>query len=190
MEEFLEDINNILNSGEVPNLWKADEFEKLIVDTRPAAAQAGVPEGNRDGIFQFCINRVRNNLHVVLAMSPVGSSFRSRCRQFPSLVNCCTIDWFTEWPRDALLGVASYLFESVDLGADELKPKIATMCVNVHVSVTQIAERFYAELKRRYYTTPTSYLELINLYLAMLNDKKRCLFHFISINTSIPLAIF
>lgn len=29
-------------------------------------------------------------------MSPVGDSFRSRCRMFPSLVNCCTIDWFVQ----------------------------------------------------------------------------------------------
>ena len=26
-------------------------------------------------------------------------------RQFPSLVNCCTIDWFKEWPNDALVGL-------------------------------------------------------------------------------------
>jgi len=38
-----------------------------------------------------------------------------------------------------------------------------------------MAERFYNELKRRYYTTPTSYLELINLYLAMLQDKTKAL---------------
>lgn len=25
---------------------------------------------------------------------------------FPSLVNCCAIDWFSEWPQDALLSVA------------------------------------------------------------------------------------
>ena len=36
-----------------------------------------------------------------------------------------------------------------------------------------MAERFYSELRRRYYTTPTSYLELINLYLSMLDDKRR-----------------
>ena len=114
VEEFLEDINNILNSGEVPNLFEADEYERLIIGCRPAAKEAGIPEGDRDAIFSFFINRVRNNLHVVLCMSPVGDAFRSRCRMFPSLVNCCTIDWFTEWPSDALLSVAHTSFEKVE----------------------------------------------------------------------------
>lgn len=35
-EEFLEDINNILNSGEVPNLFEGDEYEKIILDARDA----------------------------------------------------------------------------------------------------------------------------------------------------------
>ena len=41
----------------------------------------------------------------MICMSPLGDVFRSRLRMFPSLVNCCTIDWFTEWPEEALLGV-------------------------------------------------------------------------------------
>ncbi|XP_059155726.1 dynein axonemal heavy chain 6-like isoform X2 [Physella acuta] len=176
VEEFLEDINNILNSGEVPNLFEPDEYERLIIGCRPGAKEAGIPEGNRDAIYDFCINRVRNNLHIVLCMSPVGSSFRSRCRMFPSLVNCCTIDWFVEWPKEALLGVSRSSFESVDLGAqDHLKQSVSEMCVDIHMSVTAMAERFYNELKRRYYTTPTSYLELINLYLSMLQEKTKTL---------------
>ena len=47
------------------------------------------------------------------------------------------------------------------------------MCVVIHSSVSQIAEKFYNELRRRYYTTPTSYLELINLYLSMLQEKQK-----------------
>jgi len=63
VEEFLEDINNILNSGEVPNLFEADEFERNIIACRPAAKDAGIPEGNRDAIYDFFINRVRYVTH-------------------------------------------------------------------------------------------------------------------------------
>ncbi|EDO31800.1 predicted protein [Nematostella vectensis] len=173
VEEFLEDINNILNSGEVPNLFEPEEYEAVLNGTRPLAKEAGIPEGDRDGVFDYFISRVRNNLHIVLCMSPVGDAFRTRCRMFPSLVNCCTIDWFTEWPREALLSVSSNFFEEVDLGAEGVKDKVAEMCVEIHTSVSTMADRFYAELRRRYYTTPTSYLELITLYLSMLDEKRK-----------------
>ncbi|CAI9736985.1 dynein axonemal heavy chain 6-like [Octopus vulgaris] len=58
VEDMLEDINNILNSGEVPNLLEPEDLEKLIIACRPAAKEAGIPEGNRDMIYDFCINRV------------------------------------------------------------------------------------------------------------------------------------
>ena len=30
---------------------------------------------------------------------------------FPALVNCCTIDWFREWPAEALSSVATSFFQ-------------------------------------------------------------------------------
>ncbi|KAM6471116.1 dynein axonemal heavy chain 6 [Liasis olivaceus] len=173
VEEFLEDINNILNSGEVPNLFEKDELEFVMGATRPKAKEAGIAEGNRDEVFQYFISRVRQKLHIVLCMSPVGDAFRARCRMFPSLVNCCTIDWFVQWPREALLSVSRTFFMHVDLGTDRMKEKLSVMCVDIHMSVTEMAEQYYAELRRRYYTTPTSYLELINLYLSMLTEKRK-----------------
>ncbi|KAM9363597.1 dynein axonemal heavy chain 6 [Symphorus nematophorus] len=171
VEEFLEDINNMLNSGEVPNLFEKDELEQVLAATRPKAKEAGISEENRDEVFQYFIARVREKLHIVLGMSP--DAFRSRCRMFPSLVNCCTIDWFVQWPREALLSVSQAFFQNVDFGSEELKHSFSAMCVEIHVSVTDMAERFYSELRRRYYTTPTSYLELINLYLSMLEEKRQ-----------------
>ena len=47
------------------------------------------------------------------------------------------------------------------------------MCMEIHTSVSDMATRFYDELKRYYYTTPTSYLELITLYLTMLSEKRK-----------------
>ncbi|KAJ8402442.1 hypothetical protein AAFF_G00369310 [Aldrovandia affinis] len=173
VEEFLEDINNMLNSGEVPNLFEKDELEQVLAATRPKAKEAGISESNRDEVFQFFISRVREKLHIVLCMSPVGDAFRSRCRMFPSLVNCCTIDWFVQWPREALHSVSQFFFQSIELGSEEMKERFSQMCVEIHISVEELAEKFYSELRRRYYTTPTSYLELINLYLSMLEGKRQ-----------------
>jgi len=108
-------------------------------------------------------------------MSPVGSSFRTRCRMFPSLVNCCTLDWFSEWPREALLSVANTSFEKYPWpkGEEFMVQALAKMSVEIHMSVSTKAKQLLSELRRYYYTTPTSYLELINLYLMMLNDKKK-----------------
>jgi dynein heavy chain len=75
-EDFLEDINNILNSGEVPNLFEADEYEKVIIAVRDPAKAVGIDPTNRDGIYDHFISRVRSNLHLVICMSPVGDAFR------------------------------------------------------------------------------------------------------------------
>lgn len=48
-------------------------------------------------------------------MSPAGDAFRNRLRQYPSLINCSTIDWFLEWPKEALLEVAIKYLGDIDL---------------------------------------------------------------------------
>lgn len=45
-------------------------------------------------VFNYFIQIVKEQLHIVLAFSPIGNGFRTRIRKFPSLVQCCTIDWF------------------------------------------------------------------------------------------------
>ena len=48
------------------------------------------------------------------------------------------------------------------------------MCQEFHTTTRQLSERFFTELSRHNYVTPTSYLELINTFKALL-DKKRML---------------
>lgn len=169
-EEFLEDINNVLNSGDVPNLFEGDEYEKLILSTRVPCMEANYKDQSRDGIYDFFISRVRKNLHVVLCMSPIGDAFRKRCRMFPSLVNCCTIDWFETWPQEALYSVATGSLKSMSDDNSQCE-NIASVCVMIHDSVEKASERFFLETKRHYYTTPSSYLELLKQYHVLI--KKR-----------------
>lgn len=50
---------------------------------------------NKMNVFSMYLARVRRNTHIIMAMSPLGDLFATRLRMFPSLVNCCTIDWFS-----------------------------------------------------------------------------------------------
>ena len=38
---------------------------------------------------------------------------------YPAFVNCTTIDWFSEWPLDALLEVADKYLSEESLGSEE-----------------------------------------------------------------------
>ncbi|GFH11507.1 uncharacterized protein HaLaN_07015, partial [Haematococcus lacustris] len=104
-ESMVEDINNLLNTGEVPNLFDVGEALAIGEAVR-SKAKAVRMDSSRADLFAYFVQEVRRNLHVVLCFSPVGDAFRERLRKFPSLVTCTTIDWFTVWPDDALRSVA------------------------------------------------------------------------------------
>ena len=173
-ESFLEDINNILSSGEVPNLYTPEDFEPVMTELAPIAKKEGIPD-NTESMFSFFIERARNNLHVVLAMSPVGEPFRNRIRMYPAFVNCTTIDLFTEWPKDALLEVAEKYLEEVSLGdnAVSLSKAVASMFVTMHLSVVENSKRMLTEMKRHNYVTATNYLELVTGYKGLVEEKRR-----------------
>ena len=46
------------------------------------------------------------------------------------------------------------------------------MCKEIHISSKNCAIRFESALKRKVYTTPKSYLDLIGLYLNSLKKKR------------------
>ncbi|KAM7402690.1 hypothetical protein PAMP_017906 [Pampus punctatissimus] len=87
-ESFLEDINNILNSGDVPNLYATDEQERILIAMKPVVQDLG-QQPTKTNLMAAYIRRVRSNIHTVLCMSPIGEVFRARLRQFPSLTLMC-----------------------------------------------------------------------------------------------------
>ena len=52
---------------------------------------------------------------MILSFSPAGNKFREICRLHPALLNCTSIDWFTEWSEMSMVQVADVFLESVDL---------------------------------------------------------------------------
>jgi dynein heavy chain len=85
---------------------------------------------------------------------------------FPAVINCTSMDYFHEWPRDALIDVANRFLAEIDFeGAEEhVRESIALHMAEVHLSIAEANERFLLEERRHNYTTPTSFLELIKFY--------------------------
>ena len=54
---------------------------------------------------------------------------------FPGVINCTSMDWFHEWPREALIDVASRKLMEVDFPSDELRDNIAANMAEVHISI-------------------------------------------------------
>nr|XP_057937248.1 dynein axonemal heavy chain 7 isoform X2 [Doryrhamphus excisus] len=174
MESFLEDIGNLLNTGEVPNLFAVDEKQEVVEKMRVLDRQRErdkQTDGSNLALFNMFVERCRSQMHVVLAMSPIGDAFRNRLRRFPALINCCTINWFQSWPEDALQAVAFRFLEDVEM-TDEHREGCINMCKTFHTSTIMLSARFMDELQRHNYVTPTSYLELISTFKVLLNAKR------------------
>ncbi|KFG46052.1 dynein heavy chain family protein [Toxoplasma gondii p89] len=170
-EGFLVFINDLLASGNIPELFTREELDTVLSSLRKQAKAANVAD-TREGLTQFFTDKLRRNLHVILCHSPVGEALRVRARKFPAIVSGTVMDQFHSWPRDALVHVALRFIRDLDLPSAELHSALAEHMASVHLSVDPANQRFYEVERRHNYTTPKSFLELIDFYKSFLVGKR------------------
>ncbi|OHT02341.1 Dynein heavy chain family protein [Tritrichomonas foetus] len=171
-ESFLEDINNLLNSGDVPNIFPPEDIEEIVDKMRPIAQAKDIPM-SKPSIYSLFISRVKQNLHLVLALSPIGEAFRRRLRMFPSLVTCTSIDWFNDWSKSALASVANEFYSDIYGNDDKVMDVATQFSVKVHTSVIEHSSQLFHEQKRHNYVTPTSFLDFLQLVKYISQQKTR-----------------
>jgi len=139
-EQFLEDIDCLLNTGEIADLYDKEDRSRMAASLSKFMSERKIPQ-SQDNIDQTYISQLRLYLHIILCMSSVGDQLRIRSRNFPSLVNCCTLDWFDNWPEEALRTVSEQFFKVNEMLAHnaELRQGIAEMFPKVHQSVQELA---------------------------------------------------
>lgn len=111
-------------------------------------------------------------MHVTLCFSPVGDVFRTRARRFPALINCTTINWFQAWPKEALKNVAKEFLAETDLGEESVRNSVIDFMPFSFEIANKAAKRIYEQEGRYVYTTPKSFLELLELFKIMLKKKR------------------
>ncbi|NWX18802.1 DYH8 protein, partial [Aegotheles bennettii] len=172
-ESFLEYINNLLSSGEISNLFARDELDEITQGLIPVMKKE-MPRcpPTFDNLYEYFLSRAKKNLHVVLCFSPVGEKFRARSLKFPGLISGCTMDWFSRWPKEALVAVASYFLSEFNMVCS---PSVKTQIVETmglfHDMVSESCENYFQRYRRRTYVTPKSYLSFINGYKDVYTEK-------------------
>lgn len=162
-EKFLVYINDLLSSGNIQDLFQQEEIDEIANGLRTEVKAAGYIDVSTPSVWKYFIQKVKQNLHVVLCFSPVGEDFRYRARKFPALVNCTQIDWFFGWPEEALLSVADRFLREEEALGDHLENIVQFMAFSQR-SVEELSNEFRHKMKRYNYTTPKSFLEFIKLY--------------------------
>lgn len=63
----MEDLNNILNSGDVPNIYQPEELDKIYQNMKNVAVEMGLI-ATKSNLFAVYTKKVRTNLHTVISM--------------------------------------------------------------------------------------------------------------------------
>lgn len=116
---FIEAINALLASGEVPGLFEGDEYTALMSSTRDSAARDGVILDSEEEIWRHFTRIVQRNLHVVFTVNPSGGDWKNRSTTSPALFNRCVVDWFGTWGNRAMAEVGREFTMRLDMGDAE-----------------------------------------------------------------------
>lgn len=113
---FIEAMNALLASGEVPGLFEGDEYNSLMSACRDSALKDGVILDSEEELWRRFTNIVQRNLHVVFTMNPSGGDWKNRSTTSPALFNRCVVDWFGTWGSKAMGEVGKEFTLRLDMG--------------------------------------------------------------------------
>ena len=85
--EFLQLLNSLLSSGEVPGLYTSDEIEPLLVNLADEMRQIG---GFRS-LYEFFVFRVKKNLRIILSLDFFNPFYELNCANNPALYTKCSV---------------------------------------------------------------------------------------------------
>ena len=88
-EQFLVLINDLLASGEIPDLFQDDEVEEIIGGVRNEVKGMGM-EDSRENCWQFFIDKVRRMLKVSVPATTAADLLSLTVQQAITVCCCCS----------------------------------------------------------------------------------------------------
>ena len=188
---FLERMNTLLANAEVPGLFEGDEYGALMTACKEGAQRDGLMLDSPEELYRWFTQQVSRNLHVVFRMNPPTECLASRAATSPALFNRCVLDWFRDWSDQAFYQVGMEFTNTLDLDVAHYVPPasfpvayrqlslpplhraaVINALVFVHSSMYETNAKLARRQGRTNYVTPRHYLDFINQYVRIFNEKR------------------
>ncbi|GAA5960288.1 hypothetical protein JCM21900_000936 [Sporobolomyces salmonicolor] len=188
---FLERMNTLLANAEVPGLFEGDEHAALMTACKEGAQRDGLMLDSPEELYRWFTSQVARNLHVVFTMNPPTGGLASRAATSPALFNRCVLDWFGDWSDQAFYQVGLEFTNTLDLDVAQYTPPssfpiayrqlalppvhrsaVINALVHVHQSMYEVNAKLSRRQGRINYATPRHYLDFINQYVRLFNEKR------------------
>lgn len=128
---FLEAVNSLLSSREVPGLFTPEELDGAVGPIKHEAESEGLsPQA-------FFLERVGRFLHITIIMDPTNPNYELRCRSNPALFTHCNVYWMGAWDSSSLKVLPRLLipntFKDLDArGSGKKEFSLTTELVHMH----------------------------------------------------------
>ena len=187
---FLERMNTLLANGEVPGLFEGDEYTTLMTQCKEGAQREGLMLDSSDELYKWFTNEVMRNLHVVFTMNPSQDGLKSRASTSPALFNRCVLNWFGDWSSHAYYQVGKEFTIRIDLEKFDYmslsnliipyeeksvvghREAVVYTLAKVHNSLHEANSRLQKRGARTTTITPRHYLDFINHFVKLYNEKR------------------
>ncbi|KAG5269301.1 hypothetical protein AALO_G00200500 [Alosa alosa] len=170
---FLEMVNSLLSSGEVPGLYSTEELEPLLSSLKDQASQ----DGFTGPIFNYFAYRIQQNLHIVLIMDCTNTNFTINCESNPALYRKCSVQWMEGWSESSMKKVPDMLLAQMsgeedisDRGDKKKRAAASASQGDLSRSFLQIHESC-----REYGATPSQYMSFLRVYSSIHSSKQAAL---------------
>ncbi|XP_059035365.1 cytoplasmic dynein 2 heavy chain 1 isoform X5 [Mustela lutreola] len=165
---FLEMINSLLSSGEVPGLYTLEELEPLLLPLKDEASQ----DGFFGPVFNYFTYRIQQNLHIVLIMDSTNLNFIINCESNPALHKKCQVLWMEGWSDSSMRKIPEMLFSETD-GEEKYSDKKRKEEKKTSVDPDFLKSFLLIhESCKAHGATPSRYMTFLRVYSAISSSKK------------------
>ncbi|XP_058489722.1 dynein cytoplasmic 2 heavy chain 1 isoform X1 [Solea solea] len=172
---FLEMVNSLLSSGEVPGLYSPEELEPLLSSLKDSASQDGFTEP----LYNYFLYRIQQNLHIVLIMDCSNSNFTINCESNPAFYRKCSVQWMEAWTENSMKKIPELLLAKTEGGGGggggvENEREKSTKGTDSGSGQAALCRLFLMvhESCREHGATPSQYMAFLHVYTALYKRKQ------------------